>query len=95
MENFIRQNYARGFINNGFENTHFLGMLTERDLKRLGIKKLAHRKILCRMIEDIPDFIIPVTVPVRNYNYQFLSVTVCILINNQIHYKSIAVSVEL
>uniref|UniRef100_K1QY68 Ankyrin repeat and SAM domain-containing protein 1A n=1 Tax=Magallana gigas TaxID=29159 RepID=K1QY68_MAGGI len=55
--------YARVFIKNGFENTYFLGMLTETDLKRLGIKKLAHRINLYQKIRDIPKFTIPVAVP--------------------------------
>nr|XP_034320179.1 uncharacterized protein LOC105341274 isoform X1 [Crassostrea gigas]XP_034320180.1 uncharacterized protein LOC105341274 isoform X1 [Crassostrea gigas] len=55
--------YARVFLKNGFENTYFLGMLTETDLKRLGIKKLAHRINLYQKIRDIPKFTIPVAVP--------------------------------
>lgn len=63
-EYFIRQNYARVFKDNGFDNTRFLSMLTKTDLKSLGIQMLAHREILWRKIQDIPKFIIPVCVPV-------------------------------
>ncbi|XP_078327748.1 uncharacterized protein LOC111112966 isoform X4 [Crassostrea virginica] len=55
--------YAKIFIDNGYQNTNFLGMLTEIDLKRLGIKKLAHRRNLHRRIQNIPEFRIPVDVP--------------------------------
>ena len=44
------QGYAKIFIDNGYQNTNFLGMLTEIDLKRLGIKKLGHRRNLRRRI---------------------------------------------
>ncbi|XP_048748701.2 uncharacterized protein LOC125660927 isoform X3 [Ostrea edulis] len=55
--------YANIFMDNGYENTNFLGMLTEKDLKRLGIKKVAHRRNLLRKIQDIPEFKIPIDVP--------------------------------
>ncbi|XP_078327719.1 uncharacterized protein LOC111117764 isoform X4 [Crassostrea virginica] len=55
--------YAKIFNDNGYQNTNFLGMLTEVDLKRLGIKKLAHRRNLHRRIQNIPEFRIPVDVP--------------------------------
>nr|XP_022306572.1 uncharacterized protein LOC111112966 isoform X3 [Crassostrea virginica] len=57
------KSYAKIFIDNGFQNTNFLGKLTEIDLKRLGIKKLAHRRNLHRRIQNIPEFRIPVGVP--------------------------------
>ncbi|XP_078327714.1 uncharacterized protein LOC111117764 isoform X2 [Crassostrea virginica] len=55
--------YAKIFIDDGYQNTNFLGMLTEIDLKRLGIKKLAHCWNLHRRIQNIPEFRIPVDVP--------------------------------
>ncbi|XP_062610784.1 uncharacterized protein LOC134272577 [Saccostrea cucullata] len=55
--------YARNFVENGYENTNFLGMLTENDLKQIGIKKVAHRRKLFRLIQDIPEFKIPIGVP--------------------------------
>ena len=58
------QCYAKIFIDDGYQNTNFLGMLTEIDLKRLGIKKLAHRRNLHRRIQNIPEFRIPVDDPV-------------------------------
>lgn len=38
-------------------------MLTDVDLKRLGIKKVAQRRNLYRKIQNIPEFTIPVDVP--------------------------------
>ncbi|XP_062598687.1 uncharacterized protein LOC134260123, partial [Saccostrea cucullata] len=55
--------YACNFVENGYENTNFLGMLTEKDLKRIGIKIVAHRTKLFRLIQDIPEFKIPIGVP--------------------------------
>lgn len=63
------QEYANIFMDNGYENTNFLGMLTEKDLKRLGIKKVAHRRNLLRKIQDIPEFKIPIDVPVCISNF--------------------------
>lgn len=63
------QEYANIFKDNGYENTNFLGMLTEKDLKRLGIKKVAHRRNLLRKIQDIPEFKIPIDVPVCISNF--------------------------
>lgn len=41
-------------------------MLTDVDLKRLGIKKVAQRRNLYRKIQNIPEFTIPVDVPVSS-----------------------------
>ncbi|XP_061191089.1 uncharacterized protein LOC133199272 [Saccostrea echinata] len=55
--------YKSLFMDKGYENTNFLGMLTEKDLKRIGIEKVAHRQKLYRKIQDIPEFKIPIDVP--------------------------------
>jgi hypothetical protein len=70
-------------VENGYENTNFLGLLTETDLKRLGIKKVAHRRNLLRKVQDIPDFKIPINVPVCIMMYFLYSLLKIVCLENR------------
>ena len=45
--------YLDKFIENGFDNMRSIKLLTDNDLKEIGINKLGHRKLIIKAVRDI------------------------------------------
>lgn len=55
--------FARNFIDNGFENTMLISGMTEKELKDIGIKRKGMKKYILEEIRKLPDYDIQAEVP--------------------------------
>lgn len=55
--------FAKNFIDNGFENTMLIAGMSEKELKDIGIKRKGMKKYLIEEIKKLPDYEIQAEVP--------------------------------
>ncbi|XP_053388115.1 uncharacterized protein LOC123541765 isoform X2 [Mercenaria mercenaria] len=55
--------YSKQFVDNGFENTIFISAMTEKDLRKIGVKNDGEIVTLLSRIRTLPDFKIAPEIP--------------------------------